>query len=351
MKFSFTDEQIALRDAVADMVAKECPASAVRNAWEGGPGYDPSLWGRLGAMGVFGLLVPEPAGGLGMSAIEMVLVMEEVGRAALPGPIVEQAAAAMPLVAAVPELAERWLEPALAGEAVVTFGPMGDAAGRGVVGTPWGAEADLSLVDHGGQLLALTRDDLHSAEPVSQVDGSWRGALLTPGGGLVVPDGDAQGRAGWERGALAAAAELVGLGARMVEMTVAYVTERRQFGVPVGSYQAVKHHLANAHLAVEYARPAVYRAAWSMARRESTQGRDVSFAKVVAGKSAALAGRVALQCHGAIGYSFEHDLHLWMKRAWVLQASWGDAAVHRARVARSVIAGHTLDTSQGSDEA
>jgi alkylation response protein AidB-like acyl-CoA dehydrogenase len=117
----------------------------------------------------------------------------------------------------------------------------------------------------------------------------------------------------------------------MIEMTVDYVKERKQFGVPVGSYQAVKHHLANAHLKIEYARPVVYRAAYDPSRR------DVSFAKVYANDAAALAARVALQCHGAIGYSFEYDLHLWMKRAWVLQLSWGDSAFHRDRVADAVL--------------
>jgi alkylation response protein AidB-like acyl-CoA dehydrogenase len=137
--------------------------------------------------------------------------------------------------------------------------------------------------------------------------------------------------------ALAAAAQLVGLGAAMLDLTVAYAKERRQFGAPIGSFQAVKHHLADALLGLEHARPAVLRAAHSVASRTADRSRDVSMAKVLASRAADRAGRAALQCHGAIGYSFEHDLHLWLKRTWALTAAWGDTALHRERVARAVV--------------
>jgi alkylation response protein AidB-like acyl-CoA dehydrogenase len=123
----------------------------------------------------------------------------------------------------------------------------------------------------------------------------------------------------------------------MIDMTVEHVKDRHQFGVPVGSYQAVKHHLANALLKVEYAKPPVYRAAYALTHNEPDRSRDVSFAKVYANDAAAFAARAALQCHGAIGYSFEYDLHLWMKRAWVLQQAWGNTSFHRSRVADAVV--------------
>ncbi len=113
--------------------------------------------------------------------------------------------------------------------------------------------------------------------------------------------------------------------------------ERRQFGVPVGSFQAVKHHLADALIALEHARPAVYCAAWSIATAQPTLVRDASFAKAYANEAAGIAARVALQCHGAIGYTFEHDLHLWLKRVWSLQRAWGDTAHHRDRVAAALL--------------
>jgi alkylation response protein AidB-like acyl-CoA dehydrogenase len=119
---------------------------------------------------------------------------------------------------------------------------------------------------------------------------------------------------------------------------VAHARERRQFGRPIGSFQAVKHMLANAKVKLEYARPVVYRAAHSVARDVATRPRDVSHAKLAAAEAASFAARVALQVHGAIGYTWEQDLHLWMRRAWSLDLAWGGSPFHRARVAEFVLA-------------
>ena len=143
--------------------------------------------------------------------------------------------------------------------------------------------------------------------------------------GLVMPD-DRYG----DQPALAAAAQLVGLAQRMLDMTVGYVKERKQFGVPVGSFQAVKHQLADAVKEISFARPAVWRAAASL------EVRDISMAKAMASDAALLAGRKALQCHGAIGYTEEADLHLFLKRSWALARSWGDASWHRDRIGRAL---------------
>ena len=136
------------------------------------------------------------------------------------------------------------------------------------------------------------------------------------------------------RGTLGYSAQLVGLARRMLEMTVEYVSERRQFGAPIGSFQAIKHHLADVRIAVEFAAPLVYRAAYSLADGEPDAMLHCSMAKAQSADAAELAARAALQCHGAIGYSYEYDLHLWMKRAWALARTWGDASWHRDRVAR-----------------
>lgn len=140
----------------------------------------------------------------------------------------------------------------------------------------------------------------------------------------------------FERAALGTAAQLLGLGRRMLDMTVAYVTERHQFGVPIGSFQAVKHHLADARLALEFAAPAVWRAAWSLSQGTETAPRDVSMAKAMAADAAHLVGRKALQCHGGIGYTVEYDLHLFLKRTWALEQLWGTTAWHRHRVASAI---------------
>jgi alkylation response protein AidB-like acyl-CoA dehydrogenase len=135
---------------------------------------------------------------------------------------------------------------------------------------------------------------------------------------------------------LGAAAQLVGLGQRMLDMTVDHVKAREQFGVAIGSFQAVKHHLADALMELSYARPAVHRAAWSMANGAPTAERDVSMAKAMASDAASFVARQALQCHGAIGYTVEYDLHRFLKRTWVLARTFGDAAWHRERIARAL---------------
>jgi alkylation response protein AidB-like acyl-CoA dehydrogenase len=135
-----------------------------------------------------------------------------------------------------------------------------------------------------------------------------------------------------DRAAAGTAAYLVGLADRMITMAADYAKDRHQFGKPIGSFQAVKHLLANARVRLEFARPATYRAAWSLATAQSTVSHDASMAKALAADAADLAARVALQVHGAIGYTWECDLHFFMKRTWALSKAWGDAPTHRLLV-------------------
>jgi alkylation response protein AidB-like acyl-CoA dehydrogenase len=163
-----------------------------------------------------------------------------------------------------------------------------------------------------------------SGEPVQT---GW-----SPQDGTLVTDDPDEVALAFDRGAFGAAAQLVGLGQRMLDMTVEYVQQRQQFGGPVGRFQAVKHHLADALKDLAFARPAVHRAAHSLAVGAETRSRDVSMAKALASDAACFVGRQALQCHGAIGYTVESDLHLYLKRTWALAAAWGDATWHRNRV-------------------
>ena len=135
-----------------------------------------------------------------------------------------------------------------------------------------------------------------------------------------------------DRAAAGTAALLIGLAERMLDMSAAYAKERHQFGKPIGSFQAVKHLLADARVALEFARPATYRAAWSLATAQPTLSHDASMAKAMASDAADLAARVALQVHGAIGYTWECDLHFFLKETWALSRAWGDAATHRRLV-------------------
>jgi len=333
MRFALSDDQVAFRGAVRDLLTKECPPDVVRAAWDAPAGQlDRAVWDSLGAMGVLSLLVPEADGGLGLDETYLVPILEECGRVALPHPIVETAMVAAPLLGVdagmvTTDLGGRNIP--CAADAEVLLLVRGSALVRT---TP--AEADLTLLDTVDRARRTARlpevaADLGSDDAyLPQVRGVGATAGVTDDAGSIA--------LALDRGALGTAAMLVGLGQAMLDLTVGYVQERQQFGVAVGSFQAVKHHLADAALALEFARPAVWRAGWSVARDAPTRARDVSMAKAMANDAAELVGRKALQCHGAIGYTVEADLHLYLKRTWALARAWGDSAHHTDRVASAL---------------
>ncbi len=325
MRFALSDDQSAFRDAVRDLLAKECTPAVVRAAWDAPPGeLDRGVWDSLDAMGVLGVLVPEADGGLGLDETFLVPILEEAGRVGLPHPLVETAMVAAPLLGASGAMASTDLG-----------GPL----------VPCAADADALLLRDGDALVRTVPAHV-TLSPATTVDGARRAAtieLATTGahsghamsqaGTAAVTDDPSAVHLALDRGALGTAALLVGLGQAMLDLTVGYAAERHQFGKPIGSFQAVKHHLADAALALEFARPAVWRAAWAVAHDEPTRARDVSMAKAMASDAAELVGRKALQCHGAIGYTVEADLQLSLKRTWALARSWGDSAHHTDRVA------------------
>jgi len=304
--FAFTDEQIALRDATRDLLTKECTPAQVRDAWTNETGRVPGLWEQLDAMGVVGLLASEADGGLGLTFVDLVLVLEETGRHAVPEPIVETAAYGAPLL----------------GRTDVTI-----AASEWYV--PWADSADVIVTSEGrferDAVTLVARPSVDGARRLFEVRGT--AAPIDPGAVLRA----------YDRGVCGIAAQQCGLADRMLELTADYVRERRQFGVPVGSFQAVKHHLANARIALEFARPLVYRAASSIATEDADTSVHVSMAKAKADAAAQQTARAALQCHGAIGYTTEYDLHLYLKRSWALARSWGDVAFHHCRVGRAIL--------------
>ncbi|MFA5884324.1 MAG: acyl-CoA dehydrogenase [Acidimicrobiia bacterium] len=323
MRFAFTEDQLEFRDAVRDLLANECPPGVVRAAWENADGRSGAAWAALAEMGVLGAGAPEDRGGLGFTVLDLVLIAEETGYVALPEPFVEHAVVAM---AVLPDDAA---EAAGAGETLVT------AALGGAAYVPYVGVAGLVLTEEDDALVLVARDAL-VVRPETSVDGTRRLGWIEWDEAEIVGEADDLAAA-FDRGVLGTAAQLIGLTRRMLDLTVEYVKEREQFGVPIGSFQAVKHHLADARIALEFARPLVYRAAWSMAEGEPDAPVHVSMAKALASDAATLTARRALQCHGAMGYSFEYDLHLYMKRAWALAASWGDPAWHRARVGRAIL--------------
>ena len=321
MRFAFTGDQLAFRDAVRDLLAKECTPETVRESWSSG--RTGRAWEALAEMGVLGMLAPESVDGLGLGTVDLVLLLEETGYAALPEPIVEHACVAIPLLGAP---GARLLD----GRETITAPFDHDTI------VPYADRADWYLLS--ADAVRLVPRAAVGVEWCKSIDASRHLARVVAGEGAgeLVADGDAATRA-FDRGAFGTAAQLVGLTRRMLDMTVDYVKERHQFGVPIGSFQAIKHQLADARIALEFARPLVYRAAWSLGDGDPEASTHVSMAKALASDAALLTARRALQCHGAIGYSFEYDLHLFMKRSWALAAAWGDAAWHRDRVGHAIL--------------
>jgi len=314
MFFGFTSDQLALRDGVRD---------ALRQRDEAKPPDPAEVWERLAGVGLLAALVPEAGGGLGLDELDVLPCLEESGRAAVPVPLVETAVVAARLLAGTGHAGRL-----AAGELRVT------AALDGSGLAPWAGAADAVLVgDPGGPVRLLAPVE---GEPVAAVDPLRPLTRVPAGAGDVVCDDPAAVAAAVRAGVLGTAAQLVGLADAALRTTVAYVGERRQFGVPVGSFQAVQHQLADAAVALELARPLVHAAGWAHARGAASADRDVAAAKLRAGAAAGQVARAALQCHGGMGYTREYPLHRWLLRIWALHAAWGPEGRHRALLAASL---------------
>jgi alkylation response protein AidB-like acyl-CoA dehydrogenase len=324
MRFALSDTAAALREAAAGLLDAEVSPDVIRAGWPGGDhALVSAAWQKLAGVGVIGTLVPETRGGLGLDETGLVPLLEEIGRSGLPGPAAETIAVAAPL------LDGGHLAGMLAGDTMAAA-----QLGRDDL-VPHGQHAALIVLRAGGTLRAYERGAL-DLEACPATDGSRGVARLLrrpAAGGTVLTDDPAVIESAWRRGVLGTSALLTGLAARMLTLTVEYVKHREQFGRPVGSFQAIKHALANALVAVEFARPAVLAAAWAQAAGAADAAAQASAAKVLASDAARLVGRTALQCHGAIGYTTEYDLHLYAKRAWALIPGWGSPDWHRARLA------------------
>ncbi len=316
MRFGFTSDQRELAGAVREILAAELTPE-VRASGSEASGRRGQVWKALAEAGVFGLLVPEESGGLGLTELDSVLVLEELGRAAVPGPIAETAFVCAPVL-------ER---PGVADGAVAAV-----AAESGAY-LPDADVADVLVIVDGGSARVLDGAGELTRQPT--VDPSRPlFALPTASGEAIEGEAVAALR---DRAVLASAAQIVGAAQHMLQAAVEYAKTRKQFGREIGSFQALKHQLADLMVAVEFARPLVYRAAYSLAHGTPTASRDVSAAKVNAAQAGEHAARTAIQVHGAIGYTDELDLQYWLKRTWWLVPYWGDAIRHRALVAAAVI--------------
>ncbi|MFI0259206.1 acyl-CoA dehydrogenase family protein [Streptomyces sp. NPDC017056] len=333
MRFLLDAEQAEFGRTLGRMLAAADTPAAVR-AWgtgDSGPGR--AVWRRLAEAGLFGLAVPEGCGGAGFLPVELVVGLVESGRHAVPGPVVETVAAAVLLDRlGDADPAGAWLPAIAAGGAVVSYADLA----RGPYALD-AAAADVTFVADGG---TLRRPGGYGPVQPS-VDPARRLVRCGNDGGTVVASGPAVRAAAAYAADLArllTAAQALGLGRRLLDDTVAYVKQRTQFGVAIGSFQAVKHRLADVLLGLEFAEPLVYGAAVDLAGGREA-GIGIAMAKAAAGEAAYAAARAALQLHGALGYTEELDLSLWIRKARALRGAWGTPAECRARVLPSPAAG------------
>lgn len=313
MKFALDEQQRDFAASIdAALGAADVPA-AVRAWAHGDTAPARKVWATLTDLGVTALAVPEKFDGIEAHPADLVVAAEALGRWCVPGPLAESIAVAPVLLADDERSATL-----AAGELIATVA-LPPAA-------PRAADADfagLVLLAQDGTVHDATAGDAHETVDPSRklFDVSATGASQS-----------ADVVTAFEYGALFTAAQLVGAGQAMLDMSVEYAKQRTQFGRIIGSYQAIKHKLADVHIALELARPLVYGAALSLADGSPETARDVSAAKAAASDAALLAARSSLQTHGAIGFTSEHDLSLWLLRVQALHSAWGDPATHKRRV-------------------
>ena len=318
MDFDLSQDQKDIKDVARELLTARSPWAKVREAAEA-QRYDDALWGELAGLGWPGIAVAEEHGGQGLGAVELAILCEELGRSVAPVPFLPTVAAAAVIEhAGSPEQRERWL-PGLAS---------GEQTGA-IAGTPelvhGGAGAAVTvLLDNGSARLVDG-----ALEPVASIDPTQPAARLTTTDGEPLP-GDTS--AALDRALVAIAAELVGVSERALEMTVAYVKERRQFGVPVGSFQAVQHRAAQMLLDTESARAAVSFAAWAADADLDRLPEAAAMAKAAASDAGRSVTGAAIQLHGGIGFTWEADVHWLYKRALMDAQLLGGGKVHRARL-------------------
>ncbi|CAJ1509957.1 acyl-CoA dehydrogenase family protein [[Mycobacterium] holstebronense] len=321
MKFDLDQEQRDFAASIdAALGAADVPG-AVRAWSQGDAERGRQVWNQLAELGVTALAVPEEFDGIGAHPVDLVLAIEALGRWCVPGPVVESIAVAPILLAGSPDAGSQ-LAALAAGELIAT------------VALP--PHTPRALDAQAADLVLLAENGTAS---IAQA--GTRHASVDPSRGVfdVTATGDtwnADTARAYEMGALATAAQLIGAGQAMLNTAVDYAKQRTQFGRVIGGYQAIKHKLADVHIALELARPLVYGAALSFTDSSPDTARDVSAAKVAASDAALLAAHSALQTHGAIGFTSECDLSLWLLRVQALRPAWGDPTAHRRRVLEAI---------------
>jgi len=337
MDFTYNEDQLLFRDALRKYLVVTATPELSRAMWETRTGRSSKAFKAFAEQGLTGLMISESEGGLGCSELDWALLAQEIGYHGVPESLLATACLGVGLLnslATDAPLRREWLPRVLSGEARVAVGHAVDPLVSDA------HVAHLLLLPAGDEVHAVLRGAVEleinpSVDPARRL---YR-VRWSPTPATCIASGTV-GRALWvdtfERGALLTAAQMLGLASRMMDLAVDYSTERRQFGKPIGSFQAVKHLMADVAVAIEFAKPVLNRAAHAVANRLCDRSLHVSHAKLACGEAAWMAARRSMQVHGAMGYTWEVDLQMFMKRAWALDATWGDRGLHKSRIADSI---------------
>ena len=350
MYFALTDEQRALQATVRDFIGDKFPLAAVRQVYddEQNDGDPAELWKSVGEQGWLAVLIPEEYDGLGLGLLDAAVLARCWGEGCVPGPFLPTLIAAEAIrLGGSPEQQKEWLPKVAAGEAKMTLaqgGRVTQSGGKitgevGYVDYAHVADAIVVAADGGALFLVDASDPTVTVTPLDTLDRSGRltkvrldGTVAQPLPSAVLPDV-------LDRGAVLTANDLAGIARVAFTRTVDYDKTREQFGKAVGSFQAIKHTLADLHVAVTMAEHAGLYAAHALDAQLPDASLAVSVAKAKASDAARDTTAAMIQFHGGIGYTWEHDAHLFFKRAKRLEYAYGDAATHRERIARLVVDG------------
>jgi alkylation response protein AidB-like acyl-CoA dehydrogenase len=347
LDFALSDEQEALRAGAAELLDDLASSARVRLVVDRGGGSDPELWRAMLDQGWTGVAIDEDAGGLGLGTVEVAVLLEEVGRHAAPAPFAPTVLALDALAAAdQPDRVARLLEGAVG---CVAWSEHLDAVRADEQGGEWrltgrpdptlyAPSASVAVVvaaaEHGPGVFALDLDEGHRVPAEPAMDRTRElGWLRFDDASADRIGGPDAATAVLDRGATYAAVEMLGGADRVLGMAVEYAKERVQFGRPIGSFQAVKHRCADMLVDVEGMRSSVYWAAWCLSADDPERSVAASTAKIWASDASKRVMASGLQVHGGIGFTWEHDLHFFLKRAQLDQVSFGDARYHRERLA------------------
>jgi alkylation response protein AidB-like acyl-CoA dehydrogenase len=370
--FDLSRDQEALRDAAGALLDRYADHDALRARVGGGVvvgtlpgagadaaessaanapcGYDDAVWSAMADQGWLALELPEADGGLGLGMVEVAVLCEQIGRRLVAAPFLPTILALGALChpeARIQEGTEKWRAALSDGEAVgcVAFVPAdgrltSESGGEGVllsgeVGpTVFAPSADIAAVVTGHAVYAVDLQDADRSAPLSAMDRTRElGTLSFAKAPALHIGGEAAASLLLDRAATATSAEMLGAADQVLSMTVAYAKDRVQFGKPIGSFQAIKHMLADALVDVEGMRSTAYYAAWCTAADDRERSLAASMAKSWCSDASRRVMAAGLQVHGGIGFTWEHDMHLFVKRAQLDQVSFGDAAFHRDRIA------------------